>query len=296
MDDAGHFPVLTQFVVEILAPVAKGSMIDCTVGLGGHAEALLEATGAALLVGIDLDESNLLKTKERLARFGSRVRLFEANFADIGEVMAQADLQQADVVLADLGVSSTQLDQGERGFSFQVDGPLDMRMRREGPSAADLVNHMDEKRLADIIFQFGEERCSRRIARAIVERRKAGRIERTGELADLVRSAIPGGGAREAIHPATRTFQALRIAVNRELESLQRLLDVLPRLLSVGGRAAIISFHSLEDRLVKQAFAAASQAGTCRLVTRKPLVATPEEVRRNPRSRSAKLRVMERIG
>ena len=295
MESAGHFPVLLPEVLEQLQPSARAWIVDCTVGLGGHAEALLERSGEqARLIGVDLDESNLLSTKERLRRFGGRVRLFQANYSDLDQVLAEVGIDRVDALLADLGVSSTQLDQPERGFSFQADGPLDMRMRREGPTAADLVNQASEKELADLIWRYGEERYSRRIARAIAAARVHGRIERTAELSRIVASAVPRRGA-EKIHPATRTFQAIRIAVNSELESLERLLELVPRVLGVGGRAAIISFHSLEDRLVKQAFADAARSGLGKLLTSKPLQAAPHELAVNPRSRSAKLRALERI-
>ena len=297
MDDAGHFPVLLDEVVQHLAPAGRRTIVDCTVGLGGHAEALLEAAGpAARLIGVDLDESNLLKTKERLARFGARVRLFEANFAELEAVLAEAEVASVDAAVADLGVSSAQLSDPERGFSFQLDGPLDMRMRRQGPTAEELVNSGSEAGLADLISRYGQERHARRIARAIVRGRRRERICRTAELAWIVAGAVrrarPGRGR---IHPATRTFMAIRIAVNGELENLQRLLERLPQLLSVGGRAAVISFHSLEDRLVKRCFAAAAEAGTHRLPTPKPLTPSRDEIARNPRSRSAKLRTLERI-
>ena len=296
MDDAGHFPVLVDEVTELLAPEGKKTLLDCTVGLGGHAASLLEAAGEeAMLIGIDLDESNLLKTKQRLARFGGRVRLFAANFADIDDVLAEAGVERVDAILADLGVSSTQLDQPERGFGFQVDGPLDMRMRREGPTAADLVNTLGEKELADVIYRYGEERFSRRIARAIVRARQDERIATTARLAEIVRRACPPPRGRRRIHPATRTFQALRIRVNGELDNLDALLERIPARLDVGGRAAVISFHSLEDRRVKRSFASAVDSGSFRSLTRKPRTPGPEEIDRNPRSRSAKLRVMERI-
>ena len=296
MDDAGHLPVLLDEVLELLAPVGKRVIVDCTVGLGGHAEALLGSAGSdATLIGIDLDESNLLKTKERLVRFGRRVRLFEADFADTDAVMAEAGVTSADVVLADLGMASNQVNDPSRGFSFQADGPLDMRYRRGGPTAADLVNTLGESELADLIYRNGQDRHSRRIARAIVRARSAERIERTMQLAQIVAGAVPRKSVRQKIHPATRTFQALRIAVNGELESLQRLLEKMPGLLSVGGRAAVVSFHSLEDRLVKRAFAAAAEAGMHRLLNKKPITAGDSEIQRNPRSRSAKIRAMERI-
>jgi 16S rRNA (cytosine1402-N4)-methyltransferase len=306
MDDAGHFPVLLDEVVALLAPGDRpGSpgadapvLLDCTVGHGGHAEVLLTAAGdQARLVGVDLDRESLLTTKERLARFGSRVRLFEASFAEADEALAQTGATAAEAILADLGVCSAQLDRPERGFSFRSDGPLDMRMKREGPTAADLVNGMAEDSLAELIRRYGEERYSRRVARAIVSARRAEPLRRTAQLAEIVRRSVPGprGRGRERIDPATRTFQALRIAVNDELTALETLLGKLGGLLSVGGRVAIISFHSLEDRLVKQAFAAAEQAGTHRRLTRRPIRPSDEEVARNPRSRPAKLRGMERI-
>lgn len=295
MDDAGHFPVMLDEVVQLAAPAGRRTLVDCTVGLGGHAEALLSAAGpGALLIGVDLDESNLLKTKERLRRFGARVRLFEANFAELDAVLAEAELASADVILADLGVASSQLDDPARGFSFQVDSPLDMRFGRRGPTAAELVNESGEAELAELLYRFGQERHSRRIARAIVRARRRERIERTGQLARIIASATPGG-RRGRIHPATRSFMAIRIAVNHELENLQCLLEQIRRLLSVGGRAVVISFHSLEDRLVKQAFAAAARAGTHQLLTPKPRTPGSDEIAENPRSRSAKLRAIERI-
>jgi len=296
MDDAGHFPVLCKEVTELLAVRGKGTLLDCTVGAGGHAESLLEAAGGeAMLIGIDLDESNLLKTKDRLARFGGRVRLFAANFADVADVLTEAGVERVDALLADLGVASTQLDDPSRGFSFQADGPLDMRLKPEGPTAADAVNTLSEKELADLIRRLGEERFSRRIARAIVRQRRRERIASTAQLAEIVRRAVPPARGRRRIHPATLTFQALRVRVNRELESLAALLERIPSVLNVGGRAAVISFHSLEDRLVKRSFASAVESGSFRSLAPKPIRPGPEEIETNPRSRSAKLRVMERI-
>ena len=306
MDEVDHLPVLLHEVVELLAPAATATertggavIVDCTVGLGGHAEALLEACGSACrLIGIDLDETNLLKTKERLRRFGQRVRLFEANFAELRAVMDEVETASADVILADLGISSgTQMDDPARGFSFQADGPLDMRLARHGGrTAADLVNGLDEGDLADLIFRYGEERYSRRIARAIVWARKESRIESTGRLAEIIVQAVPPRRpGRHAIHPATRSFLALRIGTNEELANLEGLLAAIPKVLAPGGRAGIISFHSLEDRLVKRAFAETVQAGVARRLTPKPRVAGPTEIEMNPRSRSAKLRVVERI-
>jgi len=297
MEGAGHVPVLPGAVVELLAPATARVVVDCTIGLGGHAEALLAAAGKeTTLLGIDLDRSNLLKTKDRLARFGARVRLFEANFADLPEVLAEAGTESADAILADLGVSSSQLDDPSRGFGFQADGPLDMRFGREGRSAADLVNTLGEAELADLIRQWGEDRYGRRIARAIVRARRRERIERTGQLARVVAGAVPPGSRRRRIHPATRSFQALRIAVNREMDNLSALLARLPESLAPGGRAGVIAFHSLEDRAVKRSFAAAVRAGTALSLTPKPRTPGLEEIRSNPRSRSAKFRVIERIG
>ena len=244
MDDAGHLPVLLGEALELLAPKSAQVIVDCTVGLGGHAEAMLESAGSeTVLIGIDLDESNLLKTKERLVRFGRRVRLFQADFSDLDVAMSQAGVSAADVILADLGMASTQIDDPSRGFSFQSGGPLDMRYRLEGPTAADLVNTMGETELANLIYRYGEERHSRRISRAIVRARSIERIERTEQLAGIVASAIRRtGGARQKIHPATRTFQALRIAVNDEMQSLRLLLEKIPGLLNVGGRSACDQF------------------------------------------------------
>jgi len=283
----------------MLAPAGRRLLLDCTVGLGGHAEALLQAADPeATLLGVDVDEANLTRARRRLERFGERVRLFQANFSEADEVLAQAGQGSADLVLADLGVASSQLDDPQRGLSFRVDGPLDMRLDpRRTRDAADLVNGLGEKQLADLIYEFGEERYSRRIARAIVAARKGGRIERTTELARIVTGAMPAAvkRTRRGVHPATRTFQALRIAVNDEMASLDRLLEKLPELLGLGGRAGIISFHSLEDRRVKQAFAAWADTGRAKKLTRKPVTPAEDEMAANPRSRSAKLRGIERI-
>ena len=306
MDDAGHLPVLLDEVLELLVPAlhrqgstdGKRVIIDCTVGCGGHARALLEASaGKAMLIGIDLDESALLKTKQRLAEFAKDVRLFQANFSEVRTVMDEAGVKSADVLLADLGVSSAQLQNASRGFSFQVDGPLDMRMSSSGPTAADIVNRLSQKELADLIYAYSQERFSREIAAAIIRARKAAPITRTTQLAEIVTKVIARKSPRRRwrIHPATRTFQALRIAVNKELENLSKLLEVLPSLLCIGGRAAIISFHSLEDRLVKRAFSSMVSRGTHRLLTKKPVRPSPDEIRVNPRSRSARLRCVERI-
>jgi 16S rRNA (cytosine1402-N4)-methyltransferase len=298
----GHVPVLLQEVLDLLVlPASDRAMtiVDCTVGLGGHAEAILRAIpGEGCLTGMDADADNLRLAKLRLEPFAQRVRLFEANFADIRDVLDEVGIDRVDAVLADLGVASTQLDDPERGFSFSADGPLDMRMNQSaGRSAADLVNEIDEEQLADLIFEYGQERYSRRVARAIVRARVSKPILGTQALADIVRRAIPRSSSRRtrAADPATRTFQALRIAVNDELGSLDKLLEVLPDVLNVGGRACIISFHSLEDRKVKRAFRQWSSTGQARILTKKPMTASLAEQAANIRSRSAKLRCVERV-
>ena len=298
--DPGHLPVLRTEVLEVLQPAGRRLLVDCTIGPGGHAEALLDAAGPdARLLGIDLDETQLKLARENLARFGRRVRLFHASFADISEVLGEAGERLADLLLVDLGVASNQLDQADRGLSFSADGPLDMRLDPGSPrTAADIVNRLSQDELADLIYTCGEERYSRRIARAIVTARKKNRIERTRELARIVAGAVPPAArkARRGVHPATRTFQAIRIAVNRELESLDALLELLPDVLAPGGRAGVISFHSLEDRRVKRCFARLAERHEATVLTRKPITAKADEIDRNPRSRSAKLRAIERIG
>jgi 16S rRNA (cytosine1402-N4)-methyltransferase len=294
-----HVAVLRDEVAELLCPASSRIIVDCTAGLGGHSRMLMaSAPPDAQLIAMDMDQGNLRRAKEDLSDFGDRARFFHANFSQIAIVLSEAGAASADIVLADLGISSNQLDDPRRGLSFAADGPLDMRLDDElTTTAADLVNSMDEGPLADMIYQYGEERYSRRIARAIVTVRKQHRIERTTDLAEIVRRAYPAPArrSRRGVAPATRTFQALRIAVNREMENLQQLLDILPNILSVGGRAGIISFHSLEDRPVKRAFADWAASGQARLVTRKPVTPSETEIEGNPRSRSAKLRVIERI-
>ncbi len=296
---ATHRPVLLEDVVALLSPIEARVLVDCTIGAGGHAEALLKAAPQAQLIGIDRDETNLRLARQHLEPFASRIRLFHANFADLPEVLSEADVPAADAVLADLGAASMQLDDPERGFSFAADGPLDMRMDTHADrTAEELVNTLGEKQLADLIYANAQERYSRRIARAIVAARKAGRIERTGELAQIVARAYPAvaNRTRRGVHPATRTFQALRMAVNDELTSLDRLLDLLPDALALGGRAAVISFHSLEDRRVKNAFKRLAATGVVQVLTKKPMTPNATERMENPRCRSAKLRGIERIG
>jgi len=295
---AHHVPVLLAELLRLLSPAGRGVLVDCTVGAGGHAEALLAAAGPeARLIGIDLDEACLALARRRLERFGGRVRLFAANFSDVAAVLAEAGEERADLLLADLGVASCQLDDPLRGLSFQADGPLDMRLSgAAGATAAELVNRLGERELADLIYRFGQERYSRRIARAIVRQRRQRRIERTAELARLVASAVPAAArrARRGVHPATRTFQALRIAVNDELGNLERLLAALPAVLAAGARAGIVSFHSLEDGLVKRAFREMAHRGVAVVLTDKPVTPGLEETTANPRSRSAKLRAVEK--
>ncbi len=302
---APHLPVLREAVLEHLGRPGARALLDGTIGAGGHAAALLEALPEATLLGLDQDPAALELARERLAPHAARVTLVHAPFADAAEVAAELGAGPFDAALIDIGVSSMQLDQPERGFSFQRPGPLDMRMDPTQPrTAADLLATLEERELADLIYQLGEERYSRRIARAIVERRAQAPLRTTDELAELVRRAVPpprgpqrgprrGRGRR--IHPATRTFQALRMAVNDELGQLERALPALFGLLAPGGRLAVISFHSLEDRRVKQYFRELKQQGAGRLLTKKPLVADEAEVATNPRARSAKLRVIERV-
>jgi 16S rRNA (cytosine1402-N4)-methyltransferase len=298
MTRGGHVPVLADAVVELLAPERGGLMVDCTVGLGGHARMLLErAPETARLIGIDVDEANLQQAREHLAGFGDQVRLFQANFSQLMTVLDEAGEAPADAVLADLGVASTQLDDARRGLSFQEEGPLDMRLDpRLDETAEALINRLSERELADLIYEYGQERYSRRVARAIAQQRKKDRIATTRQLAEIVQRALPrpARSTRRGVHPATRTFQALRIAVNDELGVLQTLLDSLPAALAPGGRAAIISFHSLEDRPVKHTFNRLAKEGYVRVLTKKPIGPEPDEVARNPRSRSAKLRAIER--
>ena len=291
-----HIPVMTAEVLQFLRPEQGGLFVDCTVGLGGHSRALLEA-GASHVIGFDRDLDALARARETLAPWGDRVELVHADYRAIGEVLDSRQIAHVDGALADLGVSSMQFDAPGRGFSFQRDEPLDMRMDRTGgETAADLIAHASERDLADSIFQFGEERFSRRIARALVAARHEAPIDTTGRLAAIVRRAIPHRGGHVRIDPATKTFQALRIWVNRELDGLDRFVETASRRLRAGARLVAITFHSLEDRIVKHTLRALQQRdGLMQVLTRKPLVPTGEEVDRNPRARSAKLRAAERM-
>ena len=290
-----HVSVLTAEVLQHLRPEQGGLFVDCTIGLGGHSRALLEA-GARRVIGLDRDLDALARARETLAPWGDRVELVHADYRAIDEVLDRRQIAQIDGALADLGVSSLQFDAPGRGFSFQRDEPLDMRMDRSGgDSAADLVARSTERDLADAIFQYGEERFSRRVARAIVEARHDAPVVTTGRLASIVRRAIPRRG-RMRIDPATRTFQALRIWVNRELDGLDRFVEAAARRLRAGARLVVITFHSLEDRIVKHTLRALQQRDALvQVLTKKPIVPRDEEVERNPRARSAKLRVAERI-
>ncbi|HVB37386.1 MAG TPA: 16S rRNA (cytosine(1402)-N(4))-methyltransferase RsmH [Vicinamibacterales bacterium] len=290
-----HEPVLTAEVLDYLAPGRGGVFVDCTVGLGGHARALLQA-GASRLIGCDRDSDALAVAADRLAPWRDRVELVHADYRDLEAVLDARGVDAVDGVLADLGVSSLQFEGAGRGFSFQRDEPLDMRMDRSGgDTVADRLRDVEESELADVIFQYGEERFSRRIARAIVDARRRAPIDTTGELAAIVRRAVPRRGFTR-IDPATRTFQALRIWVNGELDGLDRFLEAAARRLRTGARLAVISFHSLEDRIVKHTFRALERHGTAgvRVLTKKPVTPGDEEVAANPRARSAKLRAIER--
>ncbi len=298
MNDAArphHEPVLAAEVLEQLRPERGGVFVDCTVGLGGHAEALL-AAGASRLIGLDRDADALTIARERLARWADRLELVHADYRSLQQVLDGRKIAAVDGTLADLGISSMQLEAPGRGFSFQRDEPLDMRMDRSGgDTAGDLVARATERELADAIYGFGEERFSRRIARAIVTARSEAPIDTTLRLASIVRRVVPRRGSR--IDPATRTFQALRIWVNRELDGLDRFLQDAVRRLHAGGRLAIITFHSLEDRIVKHTLRALGQGpgALLKVLTKKPIVPGEDEVRRNPRARSAKLRAAERL-
>jgi len=279
----------------MLQPFRGGLFVDCTTGLGGHSALVLD-NGADRLIGLDRDEDALRIAAERLARFGDRVELVHSDYRQLDDVLEAREISGVDGMLADLGVSSLQLEAEGRGFSFRRDEPLDMRMdRTQGPTAADRLMDVEEEDLANVIFQFGEERHSRRIARAIVRQCALGRIETTGALAAIVRRAVPTRGYQR-IDPATRTFQALRIWVNRELDGLDTFLITASQRLLAGARLVVISFHSLEDRIVKHTFRAITAASdTWQVLTRKPMVPGDEEVARNPRARSAKLRAIERL-
>ena len=305
-----HRPVLLRETIESLAVERGGLFVDCTVGLGGHSEAILQTSPDAQVLGIDRDEEALRLARERLTEFGGRFRAVRADFRELTRVLATAEVKAVRGILADLGVSSLQLDSPSRGFSFRHEAPLDMRMdMSSGETAAELLGRLSEVEIARLIFEYGEERHSRRIARRIVERREAGEpVTSTTELAKLVERAI--GGKKRRIHPATRTFQALRIAVNRELEGLDQFVADAFDALEPHGRLAVISFHSLEDRIIKRTLLKLSGRCQCpprlpqcacgtrkavEILTRRPLTPAEDEIAENPRARSAKLRVAAKL-
>lgn len=311
-ETTAHQSVLLDESIGLLRPGRGGVYVDATLGLGGHAQTILNASDAVRLIGLDQDEEALDVAKRRLGQFGSRVQFFHANFSEISNVVNRAGERKVDGIIADLGVSSMQLDSESRGFSFLHDMTLDMRMDQNsgGPTAADLLATLSSDELADIIYRFGEERHSRKIARWIVERREAGDpVTTTADLAALVKRAVRTRPS-DKIHPATRTFQALRIAVNRELDILDGFIADSIDLLKTDGTLAVITFHSLEDRIVKRAFQRFSGKCQCppriprcvcgavksvEILTRKPVVPSEREMSENPRSRSAKLRACRKI-
>ena len=307
---APHRPVLLRETIEFLAVQRGGLFVDCTVGLGGHSEAILQATSTSQVLGIDRDEEALELARKRLAKFGGRFRAVHDDFRELTRVLAEAKVRSVRGILADLGVSSLQLDSPSRGFSLRHEAPLDMRLdQSSGETAAELLGRLSEVEIARVIFEYGEERHSRRIARRIVERMRAGRpIQTTTDLAELVKRAI--GGKQRRIHPATRTFQALRIAVNRELEDLDQFVADAIDALEPHGRLAVISFHSLEDRIIKRMLLKLSGRCQCppraprcscgarkaiEILTRRPVTPTESEIAENPRARSAKLRVAAKL-
>ena len=292
-----HVPVLVDEVRALLQPERGGTFVDCTVGLAGHSRMLLDA-GATRLIGIDRDTDALAIARDALAAFGDRVTLVHADYRDLAAVLDAHGVRTVAGLLADFGVSSMQLDAAGRGFSFRRDEPLDMRMdRTRGETAAELIDRVDERELADAIYQFGEERRSRQVARAIVAARRHGRIETTARLAEIVRRAV-AARTWQRIDPATRTFQALRIWVNRELDGLESFIGAAAVALQAGGRVARFSFDSLEDRAVKHTLRSLSKGDDARLtvLTKHPVIASDAEAAANPRARSAKLRAAERVG
>ncbi len=308
--DYGHKPVLLEECLQALAIRPDGCYLDGTLGRAGHSLEILRRLTTGRLVGIDRDMAAIGAARERLADFQDRVTLVHGNFRDLGRILQETGTGPLDGMLFDLGVSSPQLDEARRGFSYMQDAPLDMRMdESEALSAADIVNTWSQEELRRVLYEYGEERYAPRIAQAIVRRRGDRPIETTGELVEVIRSAMPAAALREKQHPAKRSFQALRIAVNGELEALPPMLAAAADGLKPGGRLAVITFHSLEDRIVKQTLRELATGCTCppqfpvcvcgkkprlKLITRKPVTPGPEELAENPRARSAKLRVAER--
>ena len=311
MTDFHHVSVLLEECIDGLNIKPDGIYVDGTLGGAGHSSQIAKKLTTGLLIGIDRDPVALKAAGERLAPYGDRVRLVHSNFCEVKQVLEDLGIDGVDGILLDLGVSSPQLDDGSRGFSYMADAPLDMRMNNEDPlTAADVVNTWSQEELKRILYDYGEERYAPRIAEAICRRRAEKPIETTLELVDIIRSAMPAAALREKQHPAKRSFQAIRIAVNDELGSVEKVMrDAVP-CLNPGGRLAIITFHSLEDRIVKNGMAAASKGCTCppsfpvcvcgkkpkvKLISRKPITSTQEELDRNPRARSAKLRICEKL-
>ena len=294
----GHDPVLLRETLDLLAPSGNGTWVDCTTGRGGHALAIAQRlNNNEQLLCLDADPRNLDFARQRLSSSAGRIRFFHANFAELGTVIQAAGESKVDGILADLGISTNQLFDPDYGLSFSQTMPLDMRLDPGLPqSAADLVNHMREDDLANVLYNLAQERFSRRIAKKIVEARRLSPIVTTGQLAELVRLAIGHrGGAPQKIDPATRTFLALRMAVNQEMQNLEALLKIAPTLLKPGGHLVVISFQSMEDRLVKQAFRSLEKSDDYQVLTKKPLCPTAGEIAANPRSRSAKLRAIKRL-
>lgn len=306
-----HRTVLKREAVEGLRPKPNGIYVDCTLGGAGHSEEIARRlSGSGLLIGIDQDDAALRHAEKRLAPYEQSVRLVKRNFLQLRQVLHEMEIDSVDGVLFDLGVSSPQLDEAERGFSYNEDAPLDMRMDRSQPfSAYELVNEYEEKELASIIHRYGEEKFARAIAKAIVQQRNKQPIRTTLELADLIKQAIPAPARRRGPHPAKRTFQAIRIAVNDELNAFENALSDAVDVLKAGGRVCVITFHSLEDRICKQTFKEKSRGCICPpglpqcacgnepaidIITRKPILPSEEEIAQNPRARSAKLRIAEK--
>ena len=311
MDNAKHVSVLLDECIENLAIKPDGIYVDGTLGLGGHSYEIASRLTTGSLIGIDRDETAIARAGERLAPFAGKITLVHGNFSDTASILDDLGIDAVDGMLFDLGVSSPQLDEAERGFSYMNDAPLDMRMdRSEGLTAYDVVNDYSADRLNRIFWDYGEERYARRISAAIIAAREKKPVETTFELVDIIKGALPAAALREKQHPAKRCFQAIRIAVNDELGAISALMDTAPDKLKLGGRLCVISFHSLEDRIVKSGIAARENGCTCpreapictcgfiktlKSVCRKPILPGADEIERNPRARSAKLRVAERV-
>ncbi len=292
-----HVPVMVCEVEALLNVKNGATVVDCTLGLGGHARVVARLIGAeGRLIGIDQDVQAIEKAREQLRDFGGRLDIIKSNFRKLDEILSDLGVNEVDAILFDLGVSSLQLDDAARGFSFRSEGPLDMRMDQEAQiSAFELVNSLSEEEIANLLWRYGEERFSRRIASTIVRARSARAIETTKDLVDVILRALPYRVSRDGVHPATRSFQAIRIAVNQELDVLSMALDAAFRHVKVGGRICVIAFHSLEDRIVKEKFREFAHKGSATLLTKKPLRPGDEETGANPRSRSARVRAVERI-